>query len=86
MGRSERHGGADEGDDVEFSYTVGLTAMGHPEVIIVGMPAEHAMTFLNMIGEEVRRGGRFDHGTVTTEFTSDDAPVVFLRAEETRSA
>lgn len=75
--------GPDEGDDVEFSYTIGLTALGHPEVIILGMPAEHASTFLNMIGDEVRRGGRLDHGTVTGEFTSHDTPVVFLRAEDT---
>jgi hypothetical protein len=75
--------GPEEGDDVEFSYTIGLTALGHPEVIILGMPSEHASTFLNMIGDEVQRGGRFDHGTVTGEFTSDDSPVVFIRAEDT---
>lgn len=91
LGLIEEHGwavrnvmaGPDEGDDVEFSYTIGLTALGHPEAIILGMPSDHASTFLNMIGDEVWRGGRFDHGTVTGEFTSDDAPVVFLRAEDT---
>lgn len=71
-----------EGGDVEFSYTIGLTAMGHPEVIMMGMPSEHALTFLNMLGDEVRRGVRFHHGDVTGEFTSDDAPVVLLRAED----
>jgi len=75
--------GLEEGDDGEFCYTIGFTALGHPEVIILGMPAEHASTFLNMIGDEVQRGGRFGHGTVTGEFTSDDSPVVFIRAEET---
>jgi hypothetical protein len=75
--------GPDDGDDVEFAYTVGLTALGHPEVIILGMPAEHAQTYLNLIGEEVQGGSRFEHGTVTGEFTDDDAPVVFIRAEDT---
>ena len=68
---------------MEFCYTIGLTALGHPEVIVLGMPAEHASTLLNMIGDEVQRGGRFDRGTVTGGFTGDDSPVVFLRAEET---
>jgi hypothetical protein len=89
MGLIEEHGwavhnvmaGPEEGDDVESSYTVGLTALRHPEVIILGMPAEHASAFLNLIGDEVRRGGRFGHGTVTGQFTSEDAPVVFIRAE-----
>ena len=69
--------------DVQFAYTVGLTAFGHPEVVVMGMPPEHSATFLNLIGDEVRQGGVFGHGTVTTEFTSDDAPVVFLTAEDT---
>ena len=70
-------------EDVGFSYTVGLTAFGHPEVIILGMPFESAQDFLNLIGGEVRRGARFEHGTVTGEFTDDDSPVVFIRAEDT---
>lgn len=76
-------GGPEEGDDVEFAYTVGLSGLRHPEVIILGMPSEHALTFLNMIGDEVWRGGRFEHGTVTGQFTSDSAPVVFLHAQAT---
>jgi hypothetical protein len=71
-------------EDVPFSYTIGLTAYEHPEVIILGMPYESAQEFLNLIGDEVRRGARYGHGTMTGEFTDDDAPVVFIRAEDTQ--
>jgi hypothetical protein len=47
------------------------------------MPYESAQEFLNLIGDEVRRGSRYERGTVTGEFTDDDAPVVFIRAEDT---
>jgi hypothetical protein len=89
LGLIEEHGWAvrnvmagTAADEVCFSYTVGLTAFGHPEVIILGMPYESAQEFLNLIGDEVRRGSRYEHGTVTGEFT-DDARVVFIHAENT---
>ena len=28
-----------------FSYTTGLTAMGHPEAVVTGLPLDHAQTF-----------------------------------------
>lgn len=61
-----------------FSYTVGLTAFSHPEVVITGMPSDHAQTFLNDIGADVRNGTRFEAGTVTEDLTEPGAPVVFL--------
>ena len=70
-------------EEVPFSYTIGLTAFGHPEVIILGMPSRSAHEFLNLIGDEVRRGNRFEHGTVTGDLTDDDNPVVFIHAEDT---
>ena len=73
--------GGNEGEAC-FSYTVGLTAFRHPEVVITGMPHKWAHRFLNLIGDEVRRGKRYEHGAVTDEFT-DGASVVFLRAEVT---
>jgi hypothetical protein len=76
-------GAGDTAAEVGFSYTIGLTAFGHPEVIVMGMPPESAQEFLNLIGDEVRRGSRYENGTVTGEFTDDDAPVVFIRAEDT---
>jgi hypothetical protein len=70
-------------EEVCFSYTIGLTALGHPEVIVMGMPYESALEFLNLIGDEVRTGKRYEHGTVTGEFTDEDSPVMFIRAEDT---
>src|SRR3954452_1501776 len=69
--------------EVRFSYTIGLTAFGHPEVIILGMPSQSAHEFLNLIGDEVRLGGRYGHGTLTGEFTDEDSPIAFIRAEDT---
>ncbi|MBB3678400.1 DUF4262 domain-containing protein [Modestobacter versicolor] len=66
-----------------FSYTVGLTALGHPEVIAVGLPFEAAEQFLNLVGESVRAGDRWAHGSTTDRFTDADSPVVFLRVEDT---
>jgi hypothetical protein len=73
----------DESDEVGFSYTVGLTALGHPEVIVLGMPWKSAHEFLNLIGDEVRRGARYQPGTVTGAFTDEDSPVVFIQVAET---
>jgi|tagenome__1003787_1003787.scaffolds.fasta_scaffold19999600_1 hypothetical protein len=70
-------------EEVRFSYTIGLTAFGHPEVIILGMPSQSAHEFLNLIGDEVRRGGQYEGGTMTGEFTDEDAPIAFIRAEDT---
>ena len=90
LGLIEEHGWAvrnvmagTAAEEVCFSYTIGLSAFGHPEVIILGMPYESAQDFLNLIGDEVRGGSRYEHGTVTGEFTDDDAPVVFIQAEDT---
>jgi hypothetical protein len=66
-----------------FSYTVGLTAMGHPEVVITGLPFDHAQTFLNNVGADVRDGKRFEPGLVTEDLTSPGASVVFLAVSDT---
>jgi hypothetical protein len=66
-----------------LSYTVGLTALGHPELVTVGLPFEAAEKFLNLVGESVRAADHWEHGTTTDRFTDADSPVVFLRAEDT---
>jgi hypothetical protein len=66
-----------------LSYTVGLTDLGHPEVVTVGLPFEAAEKFLNLVGETVRAGSRWEHGARTERFTDSDSPVVFLRVEDT---
>jgi len=82
-GWAVRHVGADaESSAAAFSYTVGLTALHHPEVVITGMPFEHAQTFLNNIAADVRDGGRFEPGLITEDLTSADAPVLFLAVED----
>ena len=43
-------------------HTVGLTGLGHPEVIVVGLPFEAGETYLNLVGEAVRAGARFSAG------------------------
>jgi len=61
-----------------LSYTVGLTAHGHPEVVMTGLPPEVGTAFLNIVGEiVVREGGRFSAGEATTELADGPAlPVI----------
>jgi Domain of unknown function (DUF4262) len=77
FGWAIRHVGAGtKPGEAAFSYTVGLTALGHPEVVITGMPFKPAQIFLNNIGSDIRDGRRFEAGTVTEDLAP--APVVFL--------
>ena len=64
-----------------FSYTIGLTDLDHPEIVITGMPFEAAQAFLNLVGESVRDGAHFGHGDSTNEF-SESGEVLFIRAED----
>jgi hypothetical protein len=77
------HGGGSGTGDPRWSYTVGLSGLGHPEVIVVGLPFEAAETYLNLVGEAVRAGARFSPGVVTTALTDADSPVVFLQVADT---
>lgn len=71
----EKHGWAvrhvvDEDESLCLSYTVGLTAHGHPEVVMTGLPPEVGQAFLNLVGEVVvHDGGRLEAGTLTDELT-----------------
>lgn len=47
-------GGTDDG--IEFSYTVGLSTLGFPEVITYGLPQRVAQSCLNRIGQQVSAG------------------------------
>lgn len=75
----ERHGWAVQGvlpnvgdtDPVPFSYTVGLTNFGHPEIIVFGVDPESAgIALLNDLGERVRAGRSFSHGEVPRNLLS----------------
>jgi hypothetical protein len=74
------HGGGNPGDP-RHSSTVGLTALGHPEVIVMGLPFEAGEKYLNLVGEAVRAGARFAPGAATTALTDASSPVVFLEVD-----
>lgn len=61
-----------------LSYTVGLTAHGHPEAVMTGLPPEVGTAFLNIVGEiVVREGGQLTAGKATTELADGPAmPVI----------
>jgi hypothetical protein len=83
-GWAVRHVGAGSSPaDSAFSYTVGLTALGHPEVVVTGLPFEHAQIFLDNIGADVRAGQRFEPGHVADDLTDPGAPVAFVAVENT---
>lgn len=76
-------GAGEEPDHAPFSYTIGLTAMGHPEVIVTGLPFEHAQIFLNNIGFDVRDGKQFRPGDTTEDLTEPGKPVAFIAVANT---
>lgn len=45
-----------------FSYTYGLTEFGHPEIIVVAVDGRTGHSLLNLLGEQVRAGRKFQHG------------------------
>ena len=61
-----------------FSYTVGLTAHLHPEIVMTGLPPEVAHTFLNIAGHlVVRQHGHLAAGDETTALAEGRAfPVI----------
>jgi hypothetical protein len=77
------HGGGGSPADPRYSHTVGLTAFGHPELIVLGLPFEAGESYLNLAGGAVRAGTRFRPGEATTALTDADSPVAFLAVEDT---
>jgi len=46
-----------------FAYSIGLTrSLGHPEILVVGLPRDTMHSLINLVGEEVRQGGAFKAG------------------------
>ena len=67
-----------------LSYTVGLTAHGHPEVVMTGLPPDVGHAFLNIVGDiVVREGGQFIAGEETTEL-ADGPPMPVLAVQDKR--
>jgi hypothetical protein len=51
------------GDTPAFSYTVGLQkTFDQPEVLVLGLPVDVSQRLLNIIGERMREGQRFEPG------------------------
>ena len=55
----------DAPSDPTHGYTLGLCeAFAHPELLLVGLPAELTHEFLVHAAEQVATGSRFEHGQV----------------------
>jgi hypothetical protein len=65
-----------------FSYTVGLTALDHAELVMVGLPFEVSQAFLNLAGDMVRRGRQFQPGELTEDL-AEGGPIAIIRADDT---
>lgn len=70
-------------DPVPFSYTVGLTGFGHPEIIVCGVdPREAGITLLNNLGERVRAGQAFSHGEVPRDLLMGDYDPILIQVDD----
>jgi hypothetical protein len=62
---------ADEANGVPgFSYTVGLTAKGLPELITLGLPEDSARHILNDAARRLLAGERFESGQILHELAN----------------
>jgi hypothetical protein len=76
-------GGGELPGEVPFAYTVGLSTLGHPELIMQGMPHPYAHHYLNDFGEEIRKGTKFLPDTTSTVVSGEEAPFAFITAVDT---
>src|SRR5215213_202909 len=51
-----------QGREPSFGYTVGLHGLGHPELVIFGLPPSDTAGVLNNLGERVRGGQNLAEG------------------------
>ncbi|MGX4657846.1 DUF4262 domain-containing protein [Micromonospora sp. SCSIO 07396] len=68
----------DDSDTTPFTYTVGLTAHDHPELLTAGLSPEIAHSLLNELAHRVHdRAERFTHGQrIHNLITSYDAIII----------
>jgi hypothetical protein len=70
------------GDDPAHAFTVGLfRSFDHPEAIVFGPSPRDLEELVQILGERVRGGERFDEGTVATGILPG-RPVVFRRVAD----
>lgn len=48
----------EEGQGPRFAYTIGMTDIGHPELLVIGLPDELAGLVFNQVHDELRTGQR----------------------------
>ncbi|HKB36628.1 MAG TPA: DUF4262 domain-containing protein [Gemmataceae bacterium] len=47
----------------DYAFSVGLYhTLGHPEILIMGLPHETAAQLINVMGESIRGGQRYERG------------------------
>lgn len=68
---------------VAFQYTVGLTAYGHPEIIVYGLAPEVGGPILNALGGRVRRGDRLAPGDRPSEVIGGSYEPELVAVDET---
>jgi len=81
-GWSIQHVGAVSKEEFSFAYTVGLTALDHPELILsTPLPPPGAAHLLNELGGRVRQGKVLAAGQEPDKLIRGDSPPVLVRAE-----
>jgi Domain of unknown function (DUF4262) len=68
-------------DAPSFTYTVGMRAHGHPDLLVSGMTGGNAWDTLAQVAHLVRGGARFGDGDVS-ERVLDGSPVRFVAIPE----
>lgn len=58
--------GCEPGEGPPFAYTIGLFGLGHPELLIIGVPIGTAHGVLNDLGERIRGGADLVAGELIT--------------------
>ncbi|MGV8847815.1 DUF4262 domain-containing protein [Tessaracoccus sp.] len=71
------------GDGAGFAYTVGLSGLPAPELIIVGLPPEVAQGILNDIAATVRDGKRWRAGDRSKDFVVGGLELAFIDVDDT---
>jgi len=69
--------GPEPGVSPTYSYTVGLTEHGLPELAIVGLDPETARHILNRAGDLMRKNGAFRDGQAAHDVLGGSTKVVF---------
>lgn len=71
-------------DSPSFSYTVGLTAKGLPELITLGLPTDVAHSILNDAARRLIAGERFESGQRISELANMPMAVAHVDPADAR--